>query len=94
MGSGAGADQPFAKRQVEDVFTEFAVRRPEATPSSSSSKRETPLTSTSRTNTVVQTKQVDIQLIARAQLQHVGDEHLHADRMLHTPIKRLKLVWR
>ena len=29
---------------------------------------------------MVQTKQVDIQLIARAQLQHVGDEHLHADR--------------
>ena len=29
---------------------------------------------------MVQTKQVDIQLIARAQLQHVGNEHLHADR--------------
>ncbi len=86
-----GADQPFAKRQVEDVFTEFAVRRPEATPSSSSSKRETPLTSTSRTNTVVQTKQVDIQLIARAQLQHVGDEHLHADRNVAHPDKAFEI---
>ena len=29
---------------------------------------------------MIQTEQVDIQLIARAELQHVGDEHLHADR--------------
>lgn len=28
---------------------------------------------------MVQTEQVNAQLIARAELQHVGDEHLHAD---------------
>ena len=42
---------PSLNGRSKMFFTEFAVRRPEATPSSSSSKRETPLTSTSRTNT-------------------------------------------
>ena len=36
---------------------------------------------------MVQTKQVDIQLIARAELQHVGDEHLHADGNVAHPDK-------
>lgn len=40
---------------------------------------------------MVQTKQVDIQLIARAQLQHVGDEHLHADRNVAHPDKAFEI---
>ena len=39
---------------------------------------------------MVETKQIDIELIARSQLQHVGDKHLHADRNIAHADKALK----